>query len=272
MTIALQDLSVHYGSCQVLHRVSLSARAGQVLGIVGPNGSGKSSLIKAVAGLLPASGTVLFDGSAERPNSLGYMPQDLQAPAALTVLEVVLLGRIQQLRLKVQPDDLAAVRQVLQLLGMEALAGRYVSELSGGQRQMAFLAQALVSQPTVLLLDEPISALDICHQLEVLAVVRHMTRQRGLTTLIVLHDLNAAARFCDDVALLQNGHLLASGTPAQVLTVAHIAQAFGVETEALRCSDGTGVLVPMRAMNNLFGAQDAIDSVAVLATGISAAV
>ncbi len=270
MTIALQDLSVHYGSRQVLHRVSLSARAGQVLGIVGPNGSGKSSLVKAVAGLLPASGTVLFDGSAERPKSLGYMPQDLQAPAALTVLEVVLLGRIQQLRLKVQPDDLAAVRQVLQLLGMEALAGRYVSELSGGQRQMAFLAQALVSQPTVLLLDEPISALDICHQLEVLEVVRHMTRQHGLTTLIVLHDLNAAARFCDDVALLQDGHLLASGAPAQVLTVAHIAQAFGVETEALQCSDGTGVLMPMRAMKSLLGAQSAINYVAAFATNISA--
>ncbi len=248
MSVALQDLCVSYGPRRVLHSVNLHARAGQVLGIVGPNGSGKSSLVKAVAGLLPASGTVLFDGSAERPQSLGYMPQDLQAPAALTVLEVVLLGRIQQLRLKVQADDLAAVREVLQLLGMEALAGRYVSELSGGQRQMAFLAQALVSQPTVLLLDEPISALDICHQLEVLEVVRHMTRQRGLTTLIVLHDLNAAARFCDQVALLQDGHLLASGAPAQVLTVSHIAQAFGVETEALQCGDGTGVLVPMRAL------------------------
>ncbi|MBV5333489.1 ABC transporter ATP-binding protein, partial [bacterium] len=183
MSIALQDLCVHYGPRRVLHGVSLHAQAGQVLGIVGPNGSGKSSLIKAVAGLLPASGTVHFDGSTVRPRSIGYMPQDLQSPAALTVLEVALLGRIQQLRLKVQPDDLAAVREVLQLLGIEALAGRYVSELSGGQRQMAFLAQALVSQPTVLLLDEPISALDICHQLEVLAVVRDMTRQRNLTTL-----------------------------------------------------------------------------------------
>jgi iron complex transport system ATP-binding protein len=270
VSVALQDLCVNYGPRRVLHSVSLQARAGRVLGIVGPNGSGKSSLIKAVAGLLPVSGEVHFDGSAVRPKSIGYMPQDLQAPAALTVLEVALLGRIQQLHLKVQSDDLAAVREVLQLLGITALAGRYVSELSGGQRQMAFLAQALVSQPTVLLLDEPISALDICHQLEVLEVVRHMTRERGLTTLVVLHDLNAAARFCDDVALLQNGQLLASGEPAQVLTVAHIGQAFGVLTEALACSDGTGVLVPMRAIKSPMAHHDAIDVVASNATSISA--
>lgn len=253
MGIALQNLGVSYGPRAVLHGISLETHAGQVLGIVGPNGSGKSTLVKAVAGQMPASGTIRFNGSVQRPASIGYMPQDLQAPAALTVLEVVLLGRLQQLRLKVQADDLNAVREVLQLLGIEALAGRYVSELSGGQRQMVFLAQALVSRPTVLLLDEPISALDICHQLEVLEVVRRMTRQQHLTTLIVLHDLNAAARFCDQVALLQDGQLLTFGAPAQVLTVAHVAQVFGVEAEALCCRDGTGVLVPMRALTSSAG-------------------
>jgi iron complex transport system ATP-binding protein len=247
VSFSLQQLSASYGSRTVLHGISLEAHAGQVLGIVGPNGSGKSTLVKAVAGQIPASGTILFNGSAQRPASIGYMPQDLLAPAVLTVLEVVLLGRLQQLRLKVQPGDLQAVRQILQRLGIETLAGRDVRELSGGQRQMVFLAQALVAQPTVLLLDEPISALDICHQLEVLDVVSDMTRQQGLTTLMVLHDLNAAARFCDQVALLQDGRLLACGRPDQVLTVPYVAQAFGVETEALRCSDGTGVLVPMRA-------------------------
>ncbi|TXT37784.1 MAG: iron complex transport system ATP-binding protein [Comamonadaceae bacterium] len=252
MSLSVQQLCASYGPRTVLqHGISLQAQAGQVLGIVGPNGSGKSTLVKAVAGQIPSTGTILFKGSAQRPTSIGYMPQDLLAPAALTVLEVVLLGRMQQLRLKVQPDDLQAVRQILQRLGIEALAGRDVRELSGGQRQMVFLAQALVAQPTVLLLDEPISALDICHQLEVLEVVLDMTRQQGLSTLVVLHDLNAAARFCDQVALLQDGRLLACGAPAQVLTEAHVAQAFGVATEALRCSDGSGVLVPLRAIRKL---------------------
>lgn len=265
MSIALRQLSANYGSRTVLHGISLEAHAGQVLGIVGPNGSGKSTLVKAVAGQLPSSGTILFNGGAQRPASIGYMPQDLQAPAALTVLEVVLLGRLQQLRLKVQPDDLQAVRQVLQRLGIEALAGRDVRELSGGQRQMVFLAQALVAQPRVLLLDEPISALDICHQLEVLAVVRDLTRQQALTTLIVLHDLNAAARFCDQVALLQDGSLLACDSPAQVLTVAHVAQVFGVEAEALYCRDGTGVLVPKRAIKTQPEVMDANKNIAACA-------
>lgn len=249
MAISLQSLSVSYGARTVLHHISLSALPGRVLGIVGPNGSGKSTLVKAVAGQLKASGELLFNGSPLRPAAIGYMPQDQLGLAALTVLEVVLLGRLQQLRLKVQPEDLDAARQVLRHLGIEALAGRDVRELSGGQRQMVFLAQALVAKPRVLLLDEPISALDICHQLEVLTLVRDMTHQLGLTTLLVLHDLNAAARFCDDVALLKNGHLLACGSPAQVLTVAHVAQAFGVEAEALCCRDGTGVLVPKRALS-----------------------
>jgi len=183
MNISVQSLSVAYGAHPVLQQISLQAHAGRVLGIVGPNGSGKSTLVKAVAGQVAASsGRVLFDGSAVRPAALGYMPQDQLALAALTVLDVVLLGRLHHLRLKVQADDLDAVRQVLRRLGMAALVARDVRELSGGQRQMVFLAQALVAQPRVLLLDEPISALDICHQLEVLQVVREMTRQQGLTT------------------------------------------------------------------------------------------
>jgi iron complex transport system ATP-binding protein len=251
VSINVQGLSVHYGTRIVLQDINLYAGAGRVLGIVGPNGSGKSTLIKAVAGLLKASGRIHFSGREARPKSVGYMPQDLQAPMALTVIEVVLLGRIAQLRLRVSAEDLEAVRQVLHLLGLEALAGRYLSELSGGQRQMVFLAQALVSQPTVLLLDEPISALDICHQLEVLEVVRAMTLERGLCTLMVLHDLNAAARFADDVALLREGCLVACGDPVDVLSVENIATGFDVEAEALTCLDGTGVLIPRRPVRML---------------------
>ncbi len=232
----------------VLHGIDLTARRGRMLGIVGPNGSGKSTLVKALAGLLRHEGQILFDGTGVRPASIGYMPQDLQTPQALTVLDVVLLGRLGQLRLRVGDDDLDAVLQALRALDIEALAGRYLGELSGGQRQMVFLAQALVSQPSVLLLDEPISALDVRHQLDVLQVVRAMTQERQLVTLMVLHDLQAASRFCDDILLLWDGRVLASGTPAQVLTVEHIAHAFGVHCELLTCQDGTPVLVPQRPL------------------------
>ena len=246
MSIQIQGLGLRYGSRAVLHGISLTATAGRVLGIVGPNGSGKSTLVKAMAGLLTGEGTILFNGSATRPRYIAYMPQDLQAPMAMTVLEVVLLGRLGQLRLKVSAQDLDAVQQVLQTLGLVDLAGRYVSELSGGQRQMVFLAQALVSQPRVLLLDEPTSALDIRHQLEVLEVVRNLTLAQGLCTVMVVHDLNAAARFADEVALLHEGRLLAWGAPAEVLTVDNLARGFGVEAETLRCQDGLEVVIPRR--------------------------
>ncbi|MFC5519898.1 ABC transporter ATP-binding protein [Polaromonas jejuensis] len=248
MSVELQGVTVRYGPRAALQDVHLCVQAGRVLGIVGANGSGKSSLVKAVAGLVPSEGRIRVCGHAAGRCKIGYMPQDLQAPMALTVLEVVLLGRLGQLRLRVQPDDLDAVRQVLQRLGLEVLAGRYLNELSGGQRQMAFLAQALVSEPAVLLLDEPISALDICHQLEVLEVVRAMTIERQLCTLIVLHDLNATARFADDVALLRDGRLLAWGAPEQVLTVDNVAAGFDTRAEVLACDDGTRVLVSRQSL------------------------
>ena len=248
MSVTTQALTARYGTRTVLHGIDLAAARGRILGIVGPNGSGKSTLIKALAGLLRHEGDILFGGTLLRPRSIGYMPQDLQTPQALTVLDVVLLGRLGQLGLRVHDDDLDAVRSALRALDIEALAGRYLGELSGGQRQMVFLAQALVSQPSVLLLDEPISALDVRHQLDVLQVVRAMTRERQLVTVVVLHDLQAASRFCDDIVLLCDGRVLANGTPTQVLTVAHIAQAFGVESELLTCRDGTPVLVPQRPL------------------------
>lgn len=243
--VELQGTTVRYGRRVVLRDIYLRAQAGRVLAVVGPNGSGKSSLVKAVAGLVPSDGHILQTMGRAK---IGYMPQDQQAPMALTVLEVVLLGRLGRLGLRVQTGDLDAVRQVLQRLGLEALAGRYLTELSGGQRQMVFLAQALVSEPAVLLLDEPISALDICHQLEVLEVVRAMTQERQLCTLIVLHDLNLAARFADDVAVLRDGQLLAWGPPEQVLTVDNVARTFDTQAEALACADATRVLVPRRSL------------------------
>ena len=166
--------------------------------------------------------------------------------AALTVLEVVLLGRIAQLHLKVRNDDLNAVSQTLGSLGIGALAPVRMSDISGGQRQLVYLAQALVAQPRYLLLDEPTSALDISHQLEVLAFVRGITRAQGLTTVMVLHDLNAAARYCDDIALMSEGRVVRCDAAAHVLGRDAVSEVFDVETESLRCHDGIEVLVAIR--------------------------
>lgn len=248
MSLQAHKVSVHYGERAVLQDIDLDLRKGELAALVGPNGSGKSSLLKALAGLLPHGGRVTLAGEPRPVKRVGYMPQDTSATAALTVLETVLLGRVGRLRWQVADEDLAAVEQVLTRLGIAELGGRWLGELSGGQRQMVFLAQALVAEPLVLLLDEPISALDLRHQLEVMETVRELTRERSLVSLVVLHDLNAAARHADQVMLLRQGSVVAQGEPSGVLHRESLLHVFQVETERLLSSSGRTVLVPLRAV------------------------
>ena len=246
MRLALDSLSVRYGAHSAVDGVSLEARGGEVLALLGPNGSGKSSLLRATAGLLRHGGRVVLDGAA--PEATGFMPQDSGARAALTVLETVLLGRRRALGWRVPRAELARAAQVLDMLGLAPLASRLLCELSGGQRQMVFLAQVLAAEPSVLLLDEPTSALDIRHQLALLDLLRRITRDRGLVTVIALHDLNAAARFADRVALLCDGRLLAQGPPAAVLTADRLAFAYRVEAQIHAAPDGHLSVSPSRAL------------------------
>ena len=178
----------------------MTARPGEVLALLGANGSGKSSLLRALAQVQAHSGTIAWDGAAAPAGSVGYMPQDNAARVALTAFEVVLLGRMRSLALRVGSRDLQAAQSAMEEIGVADLASRRIGELSGGQRQMVLMAQVLAAGPRVLLLDEPTSALDIAHQLHVLDLLRTATRQRGLTTIAVLHDLNAAARSADRAA------------------------------------------------------------------------
>ncbi|OYW62907.1 MAG: ABC transporter [Bosea sp. 12-68-7] len=248
MKLTVAGLSVRYGARQAIAAVDLTAHPGEMLAVIGPNGSGKSSLVKAIAGLVTHAGVVAFDGSPLRPERIGYMPQDIGARAALTVLEAVLLGRLGRLGLRVRPDDLAAVEAVLGELDLMPLASRYLGELSGGQRQLVFLAQALASEPSLLLLDEPISALDIRHQLEVMEIVLRMTKSRGLTTLVILHDLNIAARFADAVMVMRQGRVVCSGRPGDVIDASMVAAVFGVEAALSSAPDGRLIVTPLRAL------------------------
>ena len=238
MRIGTTNLGVCYGRHQALDGVTLSAVPGEILGILGPNGSGKSSLVKAIAGIVPFSGTVRFEGRPERPAALGYMPQDHHSKAALTVLETILLGRLGRLGLRVTDADLEVAGCILREIGIEHLAMRDLAALSGGQRQLVFLAQALASSPSVLLLDEPFSALDIRHQLEVAALLARLTRERSLTTILVLHDLPMAARLADKLALLNKGHLIATGECGEVLLSPAMREVFQIEFDTARLETG----------------------------------
>ena len=242
MKLAVRDVSVSYGAHAALTGLSLEAHPGEVLAVLGANGSGKSSLLRALVGQQRHGGTVTWDGPV---SAIGFMPQDNMVRAAWTAFEVVLLGRLRSLALKVGNADLQAAESALEEIGISALAGRRITTLSGGQRQMVFIAQVLAGAPRALLLDEPTSALDIAHQLHVLALIREATRRRGLTTIAVLHDLNAAARFADRMALLHRGALLACGTPIEVLRPSLLRSAYGVEVAVQTGPDDHPVVIPL---------------------------
>lgn len=245
MRLDITGLAAGYGRHEVLRGIDLAVEPGEVLAILGANGSGKSTLLRAAAGQLPHRGRLRWSGPA---GAIAYMPQDNATRVALTAFEVVLLGRLRSLALRVAQADLEAAEAAMAELGIAALAARPLAELSGGQRQLVFLAQVLAGSPRALLLDEPTSALDIAHQLHVLDLLAAATARRGLTTIAVLHDLNAAARFAGRLALLHQGRLLACGTPAEVLRPHLLRAAYGVEVAIQPGPDGLPVVLPLRAL------------------------
>ncbi len=214
--------------------VNLSVPPGEVLGLVGPNGAGKSSLLRVFYGAeRPAAGCVLIDGcdvarlsATARARLVAAVPQESPTPFALSVREVVETGRTPHARglLGGDRNGRDAVDAALARMGLCAAAGRPLGSLSGGERKRAHIARALAQQPRALVLDEPVNHLDIRHQLGLMALIRDL----NVTTLVALHDLELAARYCDRIAMLSQGRLVACGTPDAVLTSARIAEVFGV--------------------------------------------
>ncbi len=228
---------------------------GQVTALVGPNGSGKSTLLKTMARLLrPSGGVVLLDGAAiarlptaQVARALAVLPQGPVAPAGLTVRELVEQGRYPHagpLRM-LRRQDHAAIAEALELTGMQAFAGRPLDALSGGERQRAWIALALAQATPILLLDEPTTFLDSGHQLEILTLVRRLNRERAMTIVLVLHDLNQAARYADTMVALHRGRIAAHGEPRDVLTVRLLESVFGVHAHILTDpATGTPLCVP----------------------------
>jgi iron complex transport system ATP-binding protein len=264
MSIRIEGFNFAYGSTPVLQDVSMqAARPGELVGLVGPNAAGKSTLLKCAAGLLKAGGRIWLDdqevNTSDRWRHLRrhvtYLPQEYASTAAITVFEAVLVARQQSASWLVSDDDVAAVATILDDLRLEPLALRYLSELSGGQRQMVAVAQALAREPRVLLLDEPTSSLDLQRQLELLQLVQTLVVDRSMTVLIALHDLNLAARFVDRLVILHQGRSYAEGVPADVLTEMMLWQVYGVEARVERDADGLPHITPLRSVRDRAGAE-----------------
>src|SRR5690349_17800385 len=249
------DLQVGYREHVVIAGLELAIYRGGITALVGPNGSGKSTLLKALARLLvPSAGAVYLDGAAIRglPTSavareVAILPQGPVAPAGLTVGELVEQGRYPHagpLRMLRQQDH-AAIAEALALTDMTGFTHRGLESLSGGERQRAWIALALAQATPILLLDEPTTFLDIGHQLEVLDLVRRLHVERRMTILLVLHDLNQAARYADRMIVLNDGQIVADGAPADVLTPPLLAEVFRVRANIVRDpATGTPVCLP----------------------------
>lgn len=241
--LVAENLAVGYGERTVIEGLDFRVPDGKITTIVGPNACGKSTLLRSLSRLLtPKAGQVLLDGKRVHSmpakalaRTLGLLPQTPLAPEGITVADLV--GRGRQPHQGVfsrwsHADDLA-VAEALELTATSELSERAVDELSGGQRQRVWIAMALAQQTDVLLLDEPTTFLDVSHQVEVLDLLTDLNRSRGTTIVMVLHDLNLAARYADYLVAMRQGSIQAQGSPGEILTEQVVAGVFGLASKVI---------------------------------------
>lgn len=252
--LEIKNLVINRGKLCVADGVSFRLQKGKVYAILGPNGVGKSSLIGAIFGEIKSEGKIAFEDST--PDSawkkqIGFMPQDNFVDASLSALEVVLLGLISSLGMYVSDNQLKLALGVMEKLGILHLAHRDILNLSGGQRQMVMFAQVLIKNPKILLLDEPVSALDMHHQCVLLDLVRQSTKERNLITLMVLHDLSLAAQFADEILFLYDKNIVAFGSAKEVLTKDLVERLYNIRAEIFYDSAQNPVIVAKSAIKKL---------------------
>jgi len=236
--LEMHDITCAYGESAIVSQLSLEANPGEVLGLIGPNGVGKSTLLRTMARLMrPTHGKVLLaDGDLwntpprEVARKLAFAPQANGEHWPATVEQIVALGRAPHRGwfLPMTDQDNVAAERALDMVGLRHLRTRVATELSGGEQQRVVLGRVLAQEPTVLLLDEPTSHLDLKYQTDILGLTRRLAHRDNLTVVVSLHDLNMAAIYADRLALLSKGQLMAVGTPSEVLTSEILSEVYGV--------------------------------------------
>lgn len=249
MKIQLNNIDFSYNGTPVLEDITVSIEKGELIALVGPNGSGKSTLIKCMNGILkPQSGTVLLDNhsvhtmaAVERAKKMAYVPQSGYKIPGAKVFDVVLTGRKPFISWKPSKKDVEITARILKTLHIEHIAMRDVDKLSGGQQQIVSIARALAQEPEILLLDEPVSNLDIRHQIEVMELL-HKLSEQGIIIIIAIHDINMAVRYASKYIMLKNGEIFAQGGK-KIITKYNIEQLFDIKVNIIE-KNGEVVIVP----------------------------
>ncbi|MDO5301559.1 MAG: ABC transporter ATP-binding protein [Tissierellia bacterium] len=226
--------------------------------LLGPNGAGKTTLMKAIFGLLPARGEILLWGKnmattsiEERTALMSYLPQMDIMTSNLTVLEITLLGRLPELGYRVKEEDLKLALEALHTLGIPELASRPFSQLSGGQQKLVLIAQTLVREPQLILLDEPVNSLDMQKQLELCQILSRIVADGRVSVLAILHDINLAARFARHMAILDGqGRLYSAGSPREVITEKMLREVYGVRAQVTEAPDGVPMAVAQASIHS----------------------
>lgn len=253
--LEILDLSFHYGSVEILRGITAGVSKGRVLCIAGPNGAGKTTLIRCLTGIAkPSGGRIRIDGREvlrmsrrELATLVGYVPQHRPAGFPMTVFETVLMGRRPHIAWRPSSRDLWVTAEILRELNLEDLAMRDLDRLSGGQAQKVMLARALTQEPSFLILDEPTSSLDLCHQLEVMETVRGLVETGRMGAVVAMHDLNLAARFADEIMLLKDGKVFAQGEPRALIGADNIREVYQVDAD-VRVENGHPWIQPLRCV------------------------
>ena len=268
--LELENLSLAYGRNVVVRDLAFRVAPGEMVGLIGPNGSGKSTVIRALSRVIsPLSGRMLVGGRdiskiprGELACLLGVVPQIAILPGTFTAFEIVLMGRNPHLGF-LQHEGVRDMEIAWRAMGMtrtQSFAQRRVNELSGGEIQRVVIARVLAQEPKSVLLDEPTASLDISHQVEILDLIKGLCRENSLTVVIVLHDLNLAAQYCDRLVLMKEGRLHARGTPDEVINPGNIKEVYGAEDCVYTHPDGgVPVVLPRAGSSRKAGAGESID-------------